>query len=91
MLFKKFNLINRYKRLISKHKNILLLLHSTNNVKGCSTTVNDSKKKQYTFDGPSFKDFIAKDFRMEQNEFVNNEDKIPYVDTINLGQNRKGK
>lgn len=91
MLFKKFNLINRYNRLISKHKNILLLLHNTNNVKGCSTTVNDSKKKPYTFDGPSLKDFITKDFRAEQNEFVNNEDKIPYVDTINLGQNRKGK
>lgn len=90
MLFKQFSSINRYSRFISKHRDILFL-HRANNVKSCSTTVNENKKKQYTFDGPSLKDFITKDFPAEQNEFVNNEDKIPYVDNINLGQKRKGK
>jgi len=92
MLFKQFNLINRYNRLAFKHKNILLLLHRINNAKGCSTTVNNNnKKKPHTFDGPSLKHFITKNFPAEQNELINNEDKIPYVDMINLGQNRKGK
>lgn len=89
MILKKFNVAYRYSGLISKHKSIVLL-HTTNIVKSCSTFT--KKKNEYKFDGPSLKDFIAKDLPQEQIELVNNEDKIPYVDDmIDLGQNRKGK
>lgn len=86
MSFKQLNLIYRYRKLLTKHKNILVY----NNVNNCSTIVNE-KKKERKFDGPSLKDFIAKDFPPVQSELVYNEDKIPYVDMVNLGQNRKGK
>ncbi|XP_060875212.1 mitochondrial tRNA methylthiotransferase CDK5RAP1 isoform X2 [Metopolophium dirhodum] len=87
MILKKINVAYRYSRLISKHKSIVLL-HTTNIVKSCSTTI--KKKNEYKFDGPSLKDFIAKDLPQEQIELVNNEDKIPYVDDmVDLGQNRK--
>jgi len=89
MILKKINVAYRYSRLISKHKSIVLL-HTTNIVKCCSTTI--KKKNEYKFDGPSLKDFIAKDLPQEQIELVNNEDKIPYVDDmVDLGQSRKGK
>lgn len=87
MLFKQCNFMYRYHRLIIKQKNNLLLF---NNTRICSTTVN-SKKNVHKFDGPSLKDFIAKDLPKEQEEFINNEDKVPYVDTDDFGQNRKGK
>lgn len=87
MPFKQLNLIYRYRKLITKHKNILVL---HNNVKSCSTIVNE-KRKENKFDGPSLKDFIAKDFPPVQTELVHDDDKIPYVDMVNLGQNRKGK
>lgn len=85
MLLKKFNLVCL--RHLAKHKNILL--HRTNNIKFCSTTIN-KKKNEFKFDGPSLKDFIAKDLPAEASEIVNNEDKIPYIEIDNLGQNRKG-
>jgi len=89
MILKKINVAHRYCRLISKHKSIVLL-HTTNNVKYCNATI--KKKNEYKFNGPSLKDFIAKDLPQEQTELVNNEDKIPYVDDmVNFGQNRKGK
>lgn len=88
-MFKYYNLIHRFSRLITKHKHISLL-YKTNNVKSCCTTINN-KKKEHTFDGPNLRDFIVKDLPAEQGEFVNNDDKIPYVDTVDLGQNRKGK
>lgn len=88
MILKKFSDAYRYCRLISKHKSIVLL--HTNNVKRCSIT--NKKKKEYTFNGPSLKDFIAKDLPQAQTELINNGDKIPYVDdTVDLGENRKGK
>ncbi|XP_008184115.1 CDK5 regulatory subunit-associated protein 1 isoform X2 [Acyrthosiphon pisum] len=87
MILKKINVAYRYSRLISKHKSVVLL-NTTNIVKSCSTTI--KKKNEYKFDGPSLKDFIAKDLPQEQIELVNNEDKIPYVDDmVDLGQNRK--
>ncbi|XP_025198231.1 CDK5 regulatory subunit-associated protein 1 [Melanaphis sacchari] len=87
MILKKINLAHRYCRLISKHKSIVLL-HTTNNVENCNTNI--KKKNEYKFNGPSLKDFIAKDLPQEQIEPVNNEDKIPYVDgMVDFGQNRK--
>lgn len=87
-MLKPFNLICRQRTLISKHKNIIIS-YRKNIVKCCSTSIN-SKKKEYKFDGPSLKDFIAKDLPVEQSEVVNIEDKIPYVDSVDLGKNRKG-
>lgn len=81
MLFKHFNFIYRYRRLVPKYTNIILL---HNDIKNCNT-INENK-----FNGPSLKDFIAKDFPTQQTELLNNDEKIPYVDIVDLGQNRKG-
>ncbi|VVC28955.1 Methylthiotransferase, conserved site,Elongator protein 3/MiaB/NifB,TRAM domain,Radical SAM, alpha/beta [Cinara cedri] len=81
MLFKPLNSIYRYRRLIVKHTNILFV---DNNVKSYSTTNNKNK-----FDGPSLKDFISNEFPAQQTELLNNNEKIPYLDIVNLGQNRK--
>lgn len=83
MLFKRFNLIYHYPRLIPKYTNNLFL---HNSIKKCSSTINKTK-----FIGPSLKDFIANDSRVQQTEFLNDDEKIPYVDIVDLGQNRKGK
>lgn len=89
MILKKINVAHRYCRLTSKH-NSIVLLHTTNNVKYCNATI--KKKNEYKFNGPSLKDFIAKDLPQKQTELINNEDKIPYVDDmVDFGQNRKGK
>lgn len=89
MILKKINVAYRYSKLISKHKSIVLL-HSTNIVNSCGTTI--KKKNEYKFNGPSLKDFIAKDLPQEQIEIVSNEDKIPYLDDmVDFGQHRKGK
>lgn len=87
MLFKQFNVVCR--RLITNQRNVLVL-NKTNNIKCCSTKIN-SKKEERKFDGPDLKDFIAKDFASQQNELLNDEDKIPYVDIADLGQQRNGK
>lgn len=89
MLLKPFNLICRHRILISKHKHVFTS-HRKNIVKSCSTSMNN-KKKKHIFDGPSLKDFIAKDLPVEKIEFISNKDKIPYVDSVDLGKNRKGK
>lgn len=82
MLFKQFNLIYRYRKLVPKHTHLLLVY---NGVKSFSTRVYKNK-----FDGPSLKDFIANDLPAQQTELLNDDEKIPYVDIVNLGQNRKG-
>lgn len=87
MLFKQCNFIYRYRPRLLTKQNVTSLLY--NNVRTCSKTV--SKKNILKFDGPSLKDFIVKDLTKEQKELINNEDKIPYVDMVDLGQNRKGK
>lgn len=87
MLFKQCNLIYRYHHRLVIKQNVTSLLH--NNVRTSSTTVN--KKNNIKFDGPSLKDFIVKKLPKEQTELIKNEDKIPYVDMVNPGQNRKGK
>lgn len=87
MLFKQFNVVCR--RLITHQKNILLP-NKANNIKCCSTKIN-SNKEERKFDGPGLKDFITKDFASQHNELLNDEDKIPYVDIVDLGQQRNGK
>lgn len=87
MLFKQCNVVCR--RLVTHQRNILLL-NKTNNIKWCSTKIN-SKKEERKFDGPGLKDFIAKDFASQHKELLNDEDKIPYVDIVNPGQQRNGK
>lgn len=87
MILKQFNSI--YQRIATKYKHISLLC-STNQPRCCSTTVN-SERKKHKFDGPGLGDFIAKDFPAEQIEFVDDGDRIPYLDSADLGQNRKGK
>lgn len=89
MLYKKFTFICRYRRFLIPHDNILLLHRASSSVINHSTKLN-TNKKELKFVGPSLKDFIAKDLPTEQKEFLNDEDKIPYVDMADLGQNRKG-
>ncbi|XP_025414811.1 CDK5RAP1-like protein isoform X2 [Sipha flava] len=56
----------------------------------CSSIIINEKKNENKFDGPSLKDFIANSLPEEQKvELVNDNDKIPYVDMTDLGQNRK--
>jgi hypothetical protein len=92
MLFKQLNLINCYRRHVLKYKDILLLHRKIYNSRNrCSSIIINEKKNENKFDGPSLKDFIANSLPEEQKvELVNDNDKIPYVDMTDLGQNRKG-
>lgn len=92
MLFKQLNVINCYRRHVLKHKEILLLHRTIYNSRSCcgSTSINEKKNKN-KFDGPSLRDFIVNSLPAEQKiELENDDDKIPYVDMTDLGQNKKG-
>ncbi|XP_050425354.1 CDK5RAP1-like protein isoform X2 [Adelges cooleyi] len=51
------------------------------------STINNKNKHQ--FDGPDLKDFISKDAPTELHEIIHIKEKVPYIDIINSGQNRK--